>query len=409
MNFDKFYNTNEIKRFYFPGKIFSGINCLDEISEGPTLNQGSMVWIFVDSYFIDNNLVSKVINKFEKNSTIIHYLSGKPITENVHKFIQENMSRPVSIVIAIGGGSIIDFAKASLASLIFSSIDGIGLDPSIYRITTAKKPIFIAIPTTAGSGAEASRYYVTYNHSDNQKNYGKSWELIADYIYLEPRFITELNHQILIECAFDVFIHLLETAVCKYEKSQFGQILSISSIYRTMTAIQNIVNNNDKQIKFYKDLMESATIGGIAISNTRTGNIHEAAGALLEKTTLNHPQTLFVFFRKAIEQYESEIFEFESNLINSFRINAEWSDLKRIDDVIGWWEAIFEKFSIKDKIAKTLINEVNDVDSIGQYIYNRIASDLVWKNKESPVVLNDKNIKVFINESLSQYGLHQTQ
>jgi alcohol dehydrogenase class IV len=155
--------------------------------------------------------------------------------------------------------------------------------------------------------------------------------------------------------------------------------------------------------------MESATIGGIAISNTRTGNIHEAAGALLEKTTLNHPQTLFVFFRKAIEQYESEIFEFESNLINSFRINAEWSDLKRIDDVIGWWEAIFEKFSIKDKIAKTLINEVNDVDSIGQYIYNRIASDLVWKNKESPVVLNDKNIKVFINESLSQYGLHQTQ
>jgi len=409
MNFEKFYNTNEIKRFYFPGKIFSGINCLDEISEGPTLNQGSMVWIFVDSYFIDNNLVSKVINKFEKNSTIIHYLSGKPITENVHKFIQENMSGPVSTVIAIGGGSIIDFAKASLASLIFSSIDGIGLDPSIYRITTAKKPIFIAIPTTAGSGAEASRYYVTYNHSDNQKNYGKSWELIADYIYLEPRFITELNHQILIECAFDVFIHLLETAVCKYEKSQFGQILSISSIYRTMTAIQMIVNNNDKQIKFYKDLMESATIGGIAISNTRTGNIHEAAGALLEKTTLNHPQTLFVFFRKAIEQYKSEIFEFESNLINSFRINAEWSDLKRIDDVIGWWEVIFEKFSIKDKIAKTLINEINDVDSISHYIYNRIASDLVWKNKESPVVLNDKNIKAFINESLSQYGLHQTQ
>lgn len=401
-NFNSFFNTSDIKRFYFPGKIFSGEGSLNNITNFLPLSQNDHIWFFIDSYFTENNFVLNIIDQFDKKSTVVHFLSGRPITEDVIKFVTDNDPKKLAAIFAIGGGSIIDFAKSILASIIYSSIDGIGINLHITR-NRKNKPLFISIPTTAGSGAEASRYYVTYNQFNNKKNYGKSWELISDYIFLEPKFISYLNNKTLVECAFDVFVHLFETAICKHEKSRFGHMLTLFGISNLMNALQSIIIDKISSLNHYASLMESATIGGIAISNIRTGNIHEAAGALLEKTSLNHPQTLFIFFRKAIEQYNKEITDFEENLVNFLRINNNLNHINSINDIIKWWEVLFDVTSSNYQIKKILKSEINDLEGVKQYIFDRIMSDKVWINKESPILLNHENVKELIDESLDRF------
>ena len=88
------------------------------------------------------------------------------------------------IVVAIGGGSTIDTAKCCIASKYFGDFHGLnilGKKPS--AVIGRTKPYFIALPSTAGTGAETSRYYVTYRESDMKKFMGKVgfWSLIWSF------------------------------------------------------------------------------------------------------------------------------------------------------------------------------------------------------------------------------------
>lgn len=401
MHFNNFFNTADTKRFYFPGKIISGENCIEKFSDFIEINKENSLWIFIDSFFKNDPRVLRLLNKVKKCNLLITYLNGKPQTEDVINFHNTNNKNP-DFIVSIGGGSVTDFAKTILASCIFPTIESININNN-YLKQKIDKPLFISIPTTAGSGAEASKYYVVYNKINNKKCYGKDWNLISDYIFLDPLFLKNLPIDTLTECAFDVFIHLFESGICKYEKSNFGLMMTLFAIPKVMYALENIIFKNRKDINYFLDLLESSTIGGIAISNVRTGNIHEAAGALFEKSTLNHPQTLFVFFKNAINQYKKNILTFEKTLVYHLNQLDFKVEFKNIDNIIEWWEIIFNNVDITQNIKSKMINEIEDRKSLEKYIYDRVNNDRVWNDKESPSLNSSSDIKKYIKNSINQF------
>lgn len=401
MHIEKWFNTAEIKRFYFPGKIFVGrgvfehavIICKD--IDGP-------VAIIVDKVFAEKPAVVNALASLKNSMAGIKVIEGAPIAQDVLAFVKELDASPAAIL-AIGGGSVTDFAKAIVSHYVFGSFDGIGLGGHVPN-AQASKPLLVSVPTTAGSGAEASRYFVTYDRHDHHKIFGKSWDLIADWIMLDPIFLDSMPEDILVSCAFDAFVHLFETLVCQYERSWIGDMFSVNGIAQTMEALNRAIYHGERNDDVHASLMQTATIGGMAISNVRTGNMHEAAGALLELTNLSHPETLYVFFRDVVEQYKHAIHEREKLLLAHLRLMPSFEKFNALDDIIGWWEAIFRKVGLDKKVRDGVAACNYPVSQVREHVYKRVFSDKVWINKESPVMLDEQAIRLFIDRSFARFG-----
>jgi hypothetical protein len=312
-------------------------------------------------------------------------------------------------VLSIGGGSAADFAKSIILHELFGSLDGVGVGKKLgaAKIEGAIRPVYIAIPTTAGSGAESSRYYVTYDKVTHGKIYGKTWEIVADWIFLDPLFLASMPVDSLVGCAFDAFVHLFETLVAKHEASMFSEMFSLNGIPKIMNAIHMAVSENQRDNNVHEELLYGASLAGVAISNVRTGSIHEAGGALLELTTLNHAETLFVFFRTAIKQYLAEIPILEKSLIAQLRLLPAFRSFRTMEDVISWWEMIFQKVYLDVKIKKAISKIEPTVASAREHIFNRVYSDKVWVEKESPVALSEKDVWYLVDCSLKRFGIQQ--
>ena len=90
--------------------------------------------------------------------------------------------------VAVGGGSAIDAAKAVMAGALYGTYDGVGMGElrGLEVLPGRPAPLLLCVPTTAGTGAEVSRYYVTYDCATRAKVHGKSWRLLADWVLLDP-------------------------------------------------------------------------------------------------------------------------------------------------------------------------------------------------------------------------------
>jgi alcohol dehydrogenase class IV len=132
----------------------------------------------------------------------------------------------------------------------------------------------------------------------------------------------------------------------------------------------------DKSHELITELAFFSSLAGVAISNSRTGNIHEAAGALLENVELSHGETLLVFARAALQQYDDLTFDF----LNAVAIN---SNFQSFDDVMCFWYKAFEESGSLSRIDKELKNIVNQ-DEVKNQILARLIADKVWNEKEAP-------------------------
>lgn len=403
MNIETWFNTADIKRYYFPGRIFVGAGVFQHAIELCLQTEGQIA-IVADQVVHDLPFVRDNLAVLAHRAPRLKLLHGAPIAQDVEDFVQALGTSP-AVILSLGGGSATDFAKAVTAAFLFGAFDGIGLRGNIIDTKGSAKPVLVSVPTTAGSGAEASRYYVTYDRDDHHKVFGKSWQLVADWIMLDPIFLRSMPDSVLVPCAFDVFVHLFESLICRYESSWMGRTLSVNGIPRLMEALDRVINQGLRGDAEFSALLETASIGGVAISNVRTGNIHEAAGALRELTDLSHPETLFVFFRDAVEQYLSEIADCEQELVSRLRLIPAFGEFTRVDDVICWWEELFARVGLVARIRASLVRLAPSRVPAKAHIFQRVFTDKVWITKESPLPLDEAAISGFIDRSLARFGV----
>lgn len=404
LDIETFFNTHDIKRFFFPGKVLWGKDCRSLLPK--LIEADKTIALFVDVFFADNDFVREFKQKFSKQIVILETIESMPKTENVKRIITQ-LGKAPDIVISIGGGSSIDTAKAVTANFIYGTFDGVGIGKKrgMSTLKGTVKPTFISLPTTAGTGADASRYYVVYDTHTNSKIYGRSWKLTADWILLDAYFILNSPERLLINSAFDSFVHFFESFICKNERSWFGDMLSIDGMARVLVALDRIINHDDREEQNYLQLLYASTMAGVAISNVRTGNIHEAAGALLEHTELTHSETLFVFLRTAYEQYHEQIKDRGNMLLHRLKSDHPQSEFESFEDIIKWWEKLFDQSGIKTNIIEALRRMDTSQTDLRNAIFNRVYSDKVWIEKESPLQLDENLVDLLIAKSLQRFGL----
>ncbi len=142
-------------------------------------------------------------------------ISGEPSPERVDEIVGQFHSQQIDVVLAIGGGSVLDAAKAIAGLLPFGNsvmdhLEGVGNNLPYHGPALP----FIAVPTTAGTGSEATKNAVLSRHGrDGFKKSFRHDTLIPEYAVIDPQLIASCPPALIAADGMDAFTQLLEAYV----------------------------------------------------------------------------------------------------------------------------------------------------------------------------------------------------
>ncbi|BDR80091.1 iron-containing alcohol dehydrogenase [Clostridium tetani] len=253
-----------------PGNIIYGKNALKESSKN-IKELGGKALIVTDKIMVEiGNVkkVSEVLDDIGIKYEIYDGINSEPTDVMVDKGIEIYNNSHCDFLIAIGGGSPIDTSKAIGAMVINLG----NINDYMGKIIENAPPSIVAIPTTAGTGSEATEFTIISNTKDNIKMLLKGKSLIPTLAIVDPQFSITVPQNITAATGIDALTHAIESYTSKHANS-FSDTFALS-------AVKRIFNN---LIKAYKDgknfearneMALGALEAGIAFNNSSVTIVH---------------------------------------------------------------------------------------------------------------------------------------
>jgi alcohol dehydrogenase len=270
--------------FHLPTKIYSGNGIYAKTGEYiKEFVQGNRLFIVTDPGLVQLGLVEafkQTITDQGFESTI--FTEVKPNPRDTDCIIGGTKAREfeADCIVALGGGSVIDAAKA------IAILQKLGGRPQDYagrdQVPGAVTPI-IAIPTTAGTGAEVTRSSVITDTEKKIKLTIKDVKIAPAVAIVDPELTYQLPAQLTASTGMDALVHAIEAFTCK-RSNPIADGLAIEAMKRIYPSLRKAVAD-DRDTEARYELMIGATIAGMAFSHADVASVHcmaEAIGGLYD-------------------------------------------------------------------------------------------------------------------------------
>ena len=298
--------------------------------------------------------------------------------------IMSNLSFKPELIISIGGGSSIDLAKA--ISALFKYKDDLDYE-KILELLKTKEYLenedfipFIAVPTTAGTGSECTKWATIWDF-DNSKKYS----IDADYLYpqeswLVPELTSTLNPELTLATGLDALSHAMESYWSNASNS-YTRVLARDSI-KIITKYLPLVLSNLDNLDYRKQMLMGSFFAGLAFSNTRTTASHSISYPLTMKFEINHG------FAVAITLFE--VLKRNSGCIEDKELFLESFGAKNINDVEKWFKDVSD--DIQDLNLSSFGVKKEEIEDIVKLATTGGRMD------NNPIIFNEKEIEdILIN------------
>lgn len=267
--------------FSVPQNITFGKGALDKIPDAVSRMKLAKAFIVSGPHLNKSGLVDRLASKLEEaglSSERFTETEGNPSTDTVEKAAACFKESGADLIVAFGGGSPLDVAKAvavlgSYGGKI-TDYEGVGKVPG---------PVFpiLAIPTTAGTGSEVTAFSVITDHSRDYKLTVGSEFLLPEAVILDPDFITTVPEKTAAYCGVDAMVHALESYI-SLASSPFSDMCALQALELLGKNIRAYVADRSRA-----DAAEGMLLGslfaGIAFSHARLGDVH----------AMSHPVSAF--------------------------------------------------------------------------------------------------------------------
>ena len=228
------------------------------------------------------------------SADVVSIPGGEPVTTNVSDLARQLGRGSADVVVAVGGGSVIDTVK--LAARLVADPDG--LDSRLMSAAPFSPGLaVVAVPTTAGSGAEVTRTAVVSHQG--RKTWAWDESLRPERAALAPDLTLGLPRSVTVASGLDAFVHAVEAAT--------GQRATPSVIEQGTSAARSISLRLPEAVadpgsrEARKELLVGASAAGLAIDQCGTGVGHAVGHALGSLVAIPHGLAVMVGLRAALE------------------------------------------------------------------------------------------------------------
>lgn len=258
--------------FSVPQNILIGRGSVSRLPEIIKGMHKSHAFIVSDPQLERMGIVQKCAGLLKENgieSDAFTETEGNPSVETVNRATERFLDSGADCIIALGGGSSMDVAKAvGLLATYGGSIteyEGSGKVPG---------PIvpLVALPTTAGTGSEVTAFSVITDHSRDYKLSVASNYLLPAYAIVDADLIATVPARVAAACGVDAMIHAIESYLSK-GSNPFTDAMAEKALELIGRSIRRYVADRSNQAAG-EDMIAGSLFAGIAFSSARLGNVH---------------------------------------------------------------------------------------------------------------------------------------
>ena len=211
------------------------------------------------------------------DSVLFDKVAQNPLTTTAIEGAEFAKANDCDVVVAIGGGSIMDCAKA----IAFLAVNDGDINDYIFNRKVSDKALpLVLIPTTCGTGSEGNGFAVLTNPENGDKKSLRSNAVIAKASIVDPECMMTMPKRVLASVGFDALCHSMEAYTSKIAQP-FTDALALYAIELIADCLVDLYNGSEDSKK-WEELTIASTIGGLVINQAGVtlahGMEHPASG-----------------------------------------------------------------------------------------------------------------------------------
>ncbi|MBJ7590508.1 MULTISPECIES: iron-containing alcohol dehydrogenase [Aeromonas] len=375
--------------FFCPVKLLAGEQALEQLASELASLGARRPLLLTDKGVNATGLATLLANVLAEGelpvAAIWDEIPADSSTAVVERIAKRYRELDCDSLVALGGGSVIDTAKAvniltSMGGEHLLDYSGAGC------LTRPLKPLAV-VPTTAGTGSEVTLVAVIKDETSGRKVPFTSPFLLPQLAVLDPRLTQGLPLNITAATAMDAMTHAIE-AFIGTAKNPVSDALALMAVEKIASALPQIIH--DPQNKLLRlQLAEGSTLAGMAFSNSMVGLVHALGHSLGARCHLPHGLCMNLFLPTVLDynrpEVDSELARLLLPLVGAERFaatpahqraEATITAIRTLRDTL--WQAVklprtMSEAGVSDRSLLTEIRDlaVND----GALLFNRKDAD----------------------------------
>lgn len=258
------------REFIVPGQMITGAGAL-AMAETTLGQLGKKAMIVTDKVMIDLGNCAKVEAALQNQGveyTIYSDIAGEPTDVMIEKGLAQYKAEGCDFLVALGGGSPIDSMKA-IGSLVKN---GGNISDYMGKVIDVEMPAMVAIPTTAGTGSEATQFTIITDTKKDIKMLLKGKVLIPTMAIIDPQFTMTAPPKITAATGLDALCHAIEAYTSRKAQtlSDTFAMSAVKRIFKYLPTAFHDGKNEEARVQMSVAALEA----GIAFNNASVTLIH---------------------------------------------------------------------------------------------------------------------------------------
>ena len=350
---------NNMQWFKLPPKVYFEENSVMYLTE---MDNVERVMIVCDPGMVNigyTDIVEQVLRRRENQPQIkvFNEVEPNPSTHTVYKGVEMFINFQPDTIIALGGGSAMDAAKAIWmffehpeTSFFGAKQKFLDIRKRTYKITKPKNAKFICIPTTSGTGSEVTPFAVITDSETHVKYPLADYALTPDIAIVDPQFVLSVPKDVAADTGMDVLTHAIESYV-SVMASDYTRGLSLQAIKLTFDYLKSSVQENDKHSR--EKMHNASTMAGMAFANAFLGISHSIAHKIGGEYGIPHGRTNAILLPHVI-RYNAKDPQKHALFpkYDFFRADTDYADIAKFLGLKG---------NTTDELVDALANAVYDL------------------------------------------------
>lgn len=268
---------------HFAPRVLYGPGSIDQLEEACKAIRTTSLFVLLSER--TKTALNKTFGKLTANGISIDYFTdfeSEPTTDHLQTALKEFAQSKADGILAIGGGTALDLAKALS---VLAANERLALHDIAQQEHLEKIPL-IAVPTTAGTGSEATKVTVITDTDLKRKLNPGHPALIPDIVVLDPELTTSMPPKITAETGLDALAHAIEAYVSTLA-TPISDAFALEAIRLIGRSIR-IAYDEPQNLQARDDMLRGSMFAGLAFSNSSTNLAHATARPLGTRFSLPH-------------------------------------------------------------------------------------------------------------------------